>query len=146
MANVLIIEDDPLIVKIYTTRLSADGHTVASCENGQDALTTLQRFMPHLILLDIMMPKLDGFEFLTTIRKNEQTRTIPVLVYSNLSNEKEIARAKSLGATEFLIKANLTPTEVMKKINHYLPQTNSPQGASQPTPPNATQTTEQTNT
>lgn len=121
MANILIVEDDPLIVKIYKTRLSADKHQVESSDNGEDALTKLQSFVPHLILLDIMMPKLDGFEFLKTIRGNAQTRAIPVLVYSNLSNEREIQRAKEMGATEFLVKANLTPTEVVAKIKQYLP-------------------------
>ena len=123
MANILIVEDDPLIVKIYTTRLTADGHQVESCDNGADALTKLQVFVPNVILLDIMMPQLDGFEFLKLIRANEKTRAIPVLVYSNLSNEKEIQRAREIGATEFLTKANYTPTQVIAKIKQHLPMT-----------------------
>jgi len=73
-----------------------------------------------LIVLDIMMPKMDGFAVLTQLRQNPTTKTTPILVYSNLAQDEEINRAKSLGATEFIIKANLSPTDMVNKIKQYL--------------------------
>lgn len=126
MAKILFIEDDPLIVKIYTTRLTADGYEVFSAENGEDGLKVAEEVMPDLIVLDIMMPKLDGFAVLTQLRQNEKTKDIPVLVYSNLAQEEEMKRAKTLGATEFIVKANLSPTEMVEKIKQYLQQIPNP--------------------
>ena len=120
MAKILFIEDDPLIVKIYTTRLTTDGYTVLSAENGEQGLEIAQKETPDLIVLDIMMPKIDGFGVLTKLRSLAQFKTIPILVYSNLAQEDEIARAKQIGATEFIIKANLSPTEMVGKIKQYL--------------------------
>lgn len=120
MAKILFVEDDPLIIKIYTTRLTADGHVVLSAENGQDGLAIAQKEIPDLIVLDIMMPRMDGFGVLSAIRADEKLKQKPVLIYSNLAQEDEIARAKSLGATEFVIKANVSPTEMVTKIKQYL--------------------------
>lgn len=120
MAKILFIEDDPLIVKIYTTRLTADGYQVLSAENGEDGIKLAETETPDLVILDIMMPKIDGFGVLEKLRANEQMKTKPILVYSNLAQEEEIKRAQTLGATEFIIKANLSPTEMVEKIKKYL--------------------------
>ena len=120
MAKILFVEDDPLIVKIYTTRLTADGFQVLSAENGEDGLKLAETEIPDLIVLDIMMPRMDGFGVLAKIRANERMKTTPVLVYSNLAQEDEIARARQMGATEFIVKANLSPTEMVTKIKQYL--------------------------
>ncbi len=122
MAKILIIEDDPLIVKIYTTRLSADGYTVVSAENGEDGLKLIEEDGIDLIVLDIMMPRVDGFGVLQKIRSIEKTKNLPVLVYSNLAQEEEVNRAKQAGATEFIVKANISPTEMVNKIKSYLTQ------------------------
>ena len=120
MAKILFIEDDPLIVKIYTTRLTADGYQVLSAENGEDGIKLAETETPDLVILDIMMPKIDGFGVLEKLRANEMMKTKPILVYSNLAQEEEIKRAQTLGATEFIIKANLSPTEMVEKIKKYL--------------------------
>ena|SRR3989344_3626491 len=122
MAKILFIEDDPLLVKIYSTRLSADGFEVLSAENGEEGLQMAATQSPDLIVLDIMMPRLDGFSVLEKLRQSEKTKTTPILVYSNLGQEDEIARAKKMGATDFIIKANLSPTEMIAKIKEYLPK------------------------
>ena len=77
---------------------------------------------PDLIVLDIMMPRLDGFSVLEKLRQSEKTRNTPILVYSNLGQEDEIVRAKKMGATDFVIKANLSPTEMINKIKEHLPK------------------------
>lgn len=125
MAKILFVEDDPLIVKIYTTRLTADGHTVLSADNGETGLKLAQTETPDLIVLDIMMPKMDGFGVLSVLRSQESMKKIPILVYSNLAQEDEIIKAKQMGATEFIVKANLTPTEMIGKIKQYLPVVNA---------------------
>lgn len=120
MAKILIIEDDPLIVKIYTTRLSADGFEVVSAENGEEGLKLIEQDGIDLIVLDLMMPRIDGFGLLEKIRATEKTKDLPVLVYSNLAQEEEVTRVKNLGATEFIVKANISPTEMVNKIKGYL--------------------------
>lgn len=122
MAKILIVEDDPLIVKIYTTRLTADGYQVLSADNGEQGLALAEKEIPDLIILDIMMPKMDGFGVLEKLRVNEQMKSKPILIYSNLAQEEEMLRAKKMGATEFIVKANLTPTEMVAKIKQYLPK------------------------
>lgn len=120
MAKILLVEDDPLILKIFTTRLNADGYQVVTAENGQDGLDRAFSEKPDVIVLDIMMPKVDGFGVLEKLRNSEPTRQIPILVYSNLWQEEEVARAKQMGATEFIVKANISPTEMVNKIKQYL--------------------------
>lgn len=120
MAKILFVEDDPLIVKIYTTRLTADGYQVLSADNGQQGLELAEKELPNLIVLDVMMPKMDGFGVLEKIRANEKMKSTPILIYSNLAQEDEIKRATEMGATEFIVKANLSPTEMVTKIKKYL--------------------------
>ncbi|MEK7165486.1 MAG: response regulator [Patescibacteria group bacterium] len=120
MAKILFIEDDPLIVKIYTTRLTADGYTVLSAENGEEGLLIAEKEIPDLVVLDVMMPKIDGFGVLAKLRTHELMKTKPILIYSNLAQEDEIKRATEMGATEFIVKANLSPTEMVNKIKQYL--------------------------
>jgi len=137
MAKVLlIIEDDPLIVKIYSTRLKADGFEVFSAENGEDGIALIEEKKPDVIVLDVMMPRVDGFGVLEAIARQGDAKKIPVLVYSNLASEEEIARAKAMGATEFIVKADISPTEMVAKIKGYLGSGGSavPAQSSAPTP------------
>lgn len=121
MAKILIVEDDALIVKIYKTRLSADGYTVISAEDGEKGLATALAEKPDLILLDVMMPLLDGFSVLKSLRDAPELAHLPIIVYSNLAQEAEMAKAIELGATEFITKANISPTELVAKIRKYVP-------------------------
>lgn len=120
MGKVLIIEDDSLIVKVFSTRLKADGHQVFSAEDGDAGLALAKKELPQVILLDLMMPKVSGLEVLSELKKNPQTAKIPILVYTNLGREKEIEKAKSLGVTAFITKADSTPQQVVEKIEAYL--------------------------
>jgi len=120
MAKVLFVEDDPLIVKIYSTRLSADGHTVITALNGADGLRLADEQKPDLIVLDIMMPKMDGFEVLQKLRAIPAFVSTPVLLYSNLGKEEERTKAITMGATEYIVKANISPTEMVNKIKQHL--------------------------
>ncbi len=120
MGKILIVEDDALIAKVYATRLQSDKHQVLLAEDGQKGLALAQKELPQVILLDLMMPKMSGLQVLAVLKKDSQTAQIPVIVYSNLSREKEINQAKSLGAAAFITKANATPQQVVAKIESYL--------------------------
>jgi len=116
--NILLIEDDPVILRMYSTKLNNSGYMVKEALNGEEALAALKSFHPDIILLDLMLPRLDGFGFL------EQAKPIigntPVLILTNLSQETDKARAKSLGAVDFLIKADITPQDVVIAIQKHL--------------------------
>lgn len=120
MAKILLIEDDSLIVKIYSTRLIADGFTVLSAENGEKGIETALKEIPDFILLDIMMPQMDGFSVLQKLRENPSLKSTPIVVYSNLAQESEMKRAVEMGANEFIVKANISPTELVQKIKSYV--------------------------
>ncbi len=120
MAKILLIEDDTLIVKIYSTRLKADGFTVVSADNGEDGLAVAEKEQPDFILLDVMMPKMDGFHVLETLRSKPELKSVPIIVYSNLAQESEMQKAIQMGATEFIVKANISPTELVNKIKSYV--------------------------
>jgi DNA-binding response OmpR family regulator len=120
MAKILFIEDDPLINKIYSTRLKADGHEVFTAENGEEGLKIAMDNNPEIVILDVMMPRVDGFEVLEKLRADERFKLKPIIMYSNLNNEEEIKRAKQMGVTEFVIKANLSPTQMVEKIKQYI--------------------------
>jgi len=120
MAKILIIEDDSLIAKVFSTRLERDGHGVFTAEDGNSGLLLAKKEIPDVILLDLMMPKVSGLEVLGQLKKDPRTQKIPVLVYSNLGREEEISKAKTLGAAEFITKADSTPQQVVEKIESYL--------------------------
>lgn len=120
MGKVLIIEDDPLITKVYSTRLTSDGHQVFIAKDGKEGLELVRKEIPDVIVLDIMMPKVSGLEVLEELKKSPATAKIPVIVYTNLAREDEIKEAKRLGATEFIAKVSLTPQQVVAKIESYL--------------------------
>ena len=120
MGKVLIVEDDALIVKVYSTRLKSSGHNVFTAEDGEMGLELARKIIPDVVLLDLMLPKLSGLEVLTELKKDPKTSKFPIIVYSNLGRDKEIQKAKNLGAVEFITKADSTPQQVVAKIEAYL--------------------------
>lgn len=116
----LLVEDDPLLVTMYQTKFSAEGFQVFTATDGVVGLQLAKSQQPDIIVLDIMMPKLDGIEVLRIIRQDQGLKNIPVLMLSNLSELAKQKEAMELGAKEFLVKANLTPTEVVTKIKQHL--------------------------
>ncbi len=121
MAKVLMIEDDELLVKMYSTKLSMEGFEVDKVLDGQEALEKLEKNDYDIILLDLMLPKVDGFEVLEKLRVSSwPTAKKPVVVFSNLGQQTDIDRAKKLGANDYLVKANLTPNEVVEKLREQM--------------------------
>lgn len=117
---ILLVEDDPLLVKMYSTKLIKEGYGVISAEDGECGLNLALSQKIDLILLDVMMPKLSGIDLLIKLRQDPKGKDIPVIVISNLTQEEEAQKALSLGAKEYLIKANLTPSQIIEKIRKYL--------------------------
>lgn len=118
--KVLIVEDDPLIVKMYNAKFLHEGFSVVTAEDGLTGLNLALKEVPDFIVLDIMMPQLSGIDLLEKLRADSKGKNIPVIVLTNLSEKDEEERALTLGAKEYLLKANLTPGEVVTKIKQYL--------------------------
>ena len=118
--KILLVEDDPLLVKMYTAKFEKEGFDVIFAEDGEDGLKKALSENADILLLDVMMPKLSGIDMLSKLRADPKGKSIPVIVFSNLSQEEEAKKALELGAKEYLIKANLTPSQVLEKIKKYL--------------------------
>ena len=116
MAKILIIEDDALISRMYKKALSFEGFEVAVARNGREGLEEAQRTSPELILLDIMMPKMNGLEVLQRLKADEKLKKIPVVVLTNLSGTQDAQKAKQLGAKDYLVKSEYKPKEIADKI------------------------------
>jgi len=114
--KILIIEDDRYISKMYQLKLSLEGYTVVVAENGKQGVDKVKEFMPDIILLDILMPELDGFEVLKIVKDDAETKKIPVLIMSNLGQEDHIQKGMSLGAIGYIVKSQYTPSKVVEKI------------------------------
>jgi DNA-binding response OmpR family regulator len=115
--KVLIVEDDSFLANAYRVKLSKQGFEIKIAGDGIEALSTLKAFTPDVILLDLVMPNMDGFTFLRTMRADEKIKDIPVIVASNLGQKEDTDEAKKLGAIDFVIKSNLTMQDLVTKIN-----------------------------
>jgi len=116
--KVLFIEDDSLIVKIYTTRLELEGIEVSSAEDGEIAMQMYRQKEPDLIVLDLMLPKVSGLEILKQIR--QENKSIPIIVYSVLSDREKIEEMKANGANEYFVKPDIHPRQMVERIKSYL--------------------------
>ena len=118
--KILLVEDDLLIVEIYTTRLKEAGFEIESEVDGESAIRKLKEKDFDLVLLDIVLPNLTGFEFLEKIRNNEKLKNVKVLILSNLGQKTDVDKAERLGAIKYLIKAHYTPSEVVEEVRKIL--------------------------
>ncbi len=118
--KIMIVEDDPTLRDIYTTRFTAEGYDVVSASDGEAALTTAVKEKPDLILLDIMMPKISGFDVLDILRDTEETMDTKIVVMSALSQSSDVERGKNLGASAYLVKSQVTLSEVVDKVKSIL--------------------------
>lgn len=117
---VLVVEDDPFYSKIYKTKLAKEKIESQIVGNGNEAMKAAQVRRPKLILLDLIMPGKDGFETLAELKADPNLKDVSVIVLSNLSQEEDIQRIMSLGASEYLVKANIPIQEVIDKVKHNL--------------------------
>jgi CheY-like chemotaxis protein len=114
MSKILIVEDDKFLQDLYFHTFSLSGYDVLVAKDGLEGLEKVSEFKPELILLDMMMPKMNGLDFLRNIKKNEEIKNIPVVVLSNYSNEPQQNEALVLGALTFVIKSEYDPSQVVQ--------------------------------
>lgn len=122
MPKVLLVEDDEMLHGMYTQKFKNQGYEVVSAYNGADGVKLAETEHPDIILLDVIMPKMDGFVALKKIRKGETTSKIPVVLLTNLGQEEDVRKGRELGANDYFIKANHTPQEVVDKVKVLLSQ------------------------
>ena len=118
--KVLVVEDERSLMRLYTTKLQMSGYTVESAEDGEEALKKVATFMPDLILLDIIIPKIDGFAVLEALKESKKTANIPVILLTNLGQDEDVEKGKKLGAKNYLIKSQFTPSEIVAKMEKTL--------------------------
>ncbi len=120
MAKILVAEDDKFLSHAYQVKLSKDGFEVKIAADGQEIFEMLKTFTPDLILLDLIMPVKDGFSVLADLKADPALAKIPVLIASNLGQKEDIDRGMSLGATDYVIKTDLSLDDLISKINNIL--------------------------
>lgn len=120
MTKIAIIEDDSVISQMYRMKFEADGFEVQVANNGKDGIVLVQEFVPDMVLLDMQMPVMNGDEALLQIRKKEWGKTVPVMILTNLGEEEAPKDIRSLGIVSYIVKADLTPRQVVDRVKSSL--------------------------
>lgn len=118
--KILLIEDDKMLADMYITKFSKEGLEVVRAEDGAKGLELAKKEKPDLILLDIIMPKLDGFAVLRELKKDDTMGGTHVLLLTNLGQSEDVEKGRELGADDYFIKANHTPAEIVEKVKYLL--------------------------
>src|SRR5271168_1387100 len=127
MSKLLLVEDDNNLREIYEARLQAEGYEIVSAHDGEEALVVAKAERPDLIISDIMMPKISGFEMLDILRNTENLKNVPVIMLTALGQNDDQQRADKLGADRYLVKSQVTLEDIVKVAHELL-------GDSPPTP------------
>jgi CheY-like chemotaxis protein len=117
--HILLVEDDPAVAGMYKLKLEMDGYRVSVAGDGEEGLRIAREHKPQLIFLDVRLPKMDGMSVLEAMRGDDRTRHIPVLILSNYAEPPLIERGLSLGAREYLVKSETTPSSVSARARTY---------------------------
>jgi len=118
--KILIVEDDRFLRELMARKLKMENFEVIEAEEGGEGLKKIREEKPDLVLLDLILPEMDGFEVLEQKRKDEVIKNIPVIILSNLGQKEEIDRGLQLGAKDYLVKAQFSPSEIVEKIKLFL--------------------------
>lgn len=121
--KILIVEDDEFLVNIYQTKFEIEGFKVFLAKDGEQALKVAKSKLPDIMLLDILLPKLDGFAVLEELKKDPATKNIPVILLTNLGQKEDVQKGLNLGAADYLIKAHFKPSETVDKVRKVLSET-----------------------
>ncbi|MEO6109739.1 MAG: response regulator [Candidatus Saccharimonadales bacterium] len=120
MTKIAIIEDDVVISQMYRMKFEADGFDVQLANNGKRGVAMVESFTPDIILMDLQMPEMGGAEALALIRKEDWGKDIPVIILTNLGQEESPKELKALGIHSYIVKAELTPRQVVQRIKEAL--------------------------
>jgi len=118
--RILLVDDNPTLLDMYKERLEAGGYEVVTASNGQEALSKAVEYLPQCMLLDIMMPKINGFDVLENIRSNNETKNIPVIMLSALVQDSNKEKGIKEGADDYIVKSETIPGEVITKIENVI--------------------------
>ena len=123
--KILLVEDEKIMINLLEKKLSQEGYSVTVAENGEEGLKEMGKERPDLVLLDIIMPKMGGFEVMEEMGKDSELKKIPVVIISNSGQPIELGRARELGARDWLIKTEFDPQEVLNKVVKQIGKPNS---------------------
>lgn len=118
--KILLVEDDIALSAVYRSRLEIEGFDVREANNGEDALSATIEYRPDLILLDVMMPKISGFDVLDILRNTPETANVRIIMLTALSQPKDKERAESLGVDDYLVKSQVVIGDVVARVKHHL--------------------------
>ena len=118
--TILVIEDDKFLRELISRKLIGEGFDVLEAVDGEEGIKKIKEGKPDLVLLDLILPSIDGFEILTRVRDDPEVSSIPVIILSNLGQREEVEKGLKLGAIDYLIKAHFTPGEIIEKIKNVL--------------------------
>jgi len=118
--KILLVEDDDALASVYQTRLQAEGFDIRRVPNGEDALAAAIEYQPDLILLDVMMPKVSGFDVLDILRNTPETTNIKIIMLTALSQDTDKQRAEEMGVDDYLVKSQVVIADVVERIKAHL--------------------------
>lgn len=119
-SKILIAEDEEFLIDAYTVKMQRENFDIVIARNGEEALKLVKEFHPDLILLDLIMPIMDGFQVLEKLQKDENDQKIPVIIASNLDQDASVKKGLALGAKDYYIKSNISINELVEKCRKYL--------------------------
>jgi len=122
LKRILLVEDDDALANVYISRLQAEGFDVRRVANGEDALAAALSYKPNLVVLDVMMPKVSGFDVLDILRNTPETANLKVIMLTALSQDSDKQRAESLGVDDYLVKSQVVIADVVERIRHHIGQ------------------------
>jgi len=114
--KILIIEDDNFLRELIVQKLMAEGFEMSEAVDGEEGLKKVKEIKPDLVILDLILPGIDGYEVLYQVKKDPSTTKIPVIILSNLGQKEDVEKGLKMGAIDFLIKAHFTPAEIIEKV------------------------------
>ena len=118
--TVLIVEDDTFLSNIYKTKFEMEGFDVMTADDGEAGLAMAKSKKPQIILLDILLPKMDGFAVLKELKMDKEAQNIPVILLTNLGQKDDVSKGLEMGAADYLIKAHFKPSETVAKVRKIL--------------------------
>lgn len=124
MKTILLADDDPLLTDIYTKKLQLAGFEVGVAQSGDEIIKKLREEKFDLLLLDIVLPELSGWDILSKIREDEKLKELKIIIISNLGQKSDIEKGMKMGAVKYLVKAHYTPSQVVKEIQKILGEEN----------------------
>lgn len=116
----MLVEDDQALASVYVTRLQSEGFDVRHVSDGEEALAAAKTYHPDMVVLDVMMPKVSGFDVLDILRNTPETANLKIIMLTALSQQSDEDRAKSLGADDYLVKSQVVIADVIQRIRHHL--------------------------